>query len=126
MAKLILSASLYIFHSVLLFSSFSTAVPGSNLFYAFANDGVYVIDPEKSFIVNHIRADDVINGTTSPICTSGRQQACNWAVAVSVGVKYLYAADFLGRRVLVLDIETQKFVQEITTDDYPYQLKYVR
>ena len=108
-----------------LFSS-STAVPGANLFYAFANDGVYVIDPETPSVVNHIRADDVINGTMSPICTSGRQQACNWGGAVTVGVKYIYAADFLGRRVLVLDIATQKFVQEITTDDYPYQLKYVR
>ena len=96
------------------------------MFYALANDGVYVINPETSSTVNHIEANDVINGTTSTICTSGRKQACNWGGAVSVGVKYIYAADFLGRRILVLDIATQKFVQEITTDDYPYQLKYVR
>jgi len=103
-----------------------TAVQGGNMFYVFGNDGVYVINPETSSTVKHIRADDVINGTASPICTNGRQRACNWGGAVSVNLKYIYAADFLGRRVLVLDIAEQKFVQEIATDDYPYQLKYFR
>ena len=96
------------------------------MFYVFGNDGVYVINPETSSTVKHIRADDVINGTASPICTNGRQRACNWGGAVSVNLKYIYTADFLGRRVLVLDIAEQKFVQEIATDDYPYQLKYFR
>lgn len=96
------------------------------MFYVFANDGVYVINPETSSTVNHIRADDVINATTSVICTNGRQRACNWGGAVSVNFKYIYAADFLGQRVLVLDIEAQMFVQEVATEDYPYQLKYFR
>lgn len=96
------------------------------MFYVFANDGVYVIDPETLSTVTHIRADDIINGTASPICTSGRERACNWGGAVSVNLKYIYAADFLGRRILVLDIAAQKFVQEVATDDYPYKLKNFR
>lgn len=103
-----------------------TAVHRGNMFYVFANDGVYVINPETSSTVNHIRADEVINGTTTPICTNGRQRACNWGGAVSVNFKYIYVGDFLGKRVLVLDIAEQKFVQEVVTDDYPYQLKYLR
>ena len=96
------------------------------MFYVFANDGVYVINPEKSTTVNHIRADDVINGTTKPICTRSQQKACNWGGAVSVNLIYVYVADFLGQRVLVLDIAAQKFVEEVPTDYYPYQLKYLR
>ena len=96
------------------------------MFYVFGNDGLYVINPETSSTVNHIQANDVINGTASAICTSGRQRACNWGGAVSVNFKYIYVADFLGQRVLVLDIAAQTFVQEVATDDYPYQLKYFR
>ena len=96
------------------------------MFYVFASDGVYVINPETSSTVNHIQADDVINGTLSAICTSGRQRACNWGGAVNVNFKHIYAADFLGKRVLVLDVVAQTFVQEIAIDDYPYQLKYFR
>ena len=105
---------------------FSIAVQGGNLFYVFANDGVYVINPETSTTVNHIRADDVINGTTKPVCTRSQQKACNWGGAVSVNLMYVYVADFLGQRVLVLDIAAQKFVEEVPTDYYPYQLKYLR
>lgn len=96
------------------------------MFYVFANDGVYIINPETSSTVNHIQADDVINGTVSAICTSGRQRTCNWGGAVKVNLKHIYAADFLGKRVLVLDVVAQKFVLEIAIDDYPYQLKYFR
>lgn len=96
------------------------------MFYVFANDGVYVINPETSTTVNHIRADDVINGTTKPICTRSQQKACNWGGAVSVNLIYVYVADFLGQRVLVLDIAAQKFFEEVPTDYYPYQLKYLR
>lgn len=103
-----------------------SAAEGGNMFYVFGNDGVYIINPETSSIVNHIQADDVINGTVSAICTSGRQRACNWGGAVKVNLKHIYAADFLGKRVLVLDVVAQKFVQEIAIDDYPYQLKYFR
>ena len=105
---------------------FLIAVQGGNMFYVFANDGVYVINPETSTTVNHIRADDVINGTTKPICTRSQQKACNWGGAVSVNLIYVYVADFLGQRVLVLDIAAQKFVEEVPTDYYSYQLKYLR
>ena len=101
-------------------------VQGGEAFYAFANDGVYVINPENLSAVSHIPADDVINGTQSTICTRGRDRACNWGGAVNINSKHLYAADFLGQRVLVLDVAAQKFVQEVKIDDYPYQLKYFR
>lgn len=101
-------------------------VKGGEAFYAFANDGVYVINPENLSAVSHIPADDVINGTQSTICTRGRDRACNWGGAVNINSKHLYAADFLGQRVLVLDVAAQKFVQEVKIDDYPYQLKYFR
>ena len=45
---------------------------------------------------------------------------------MSVNLNYIYVADFLGRRVLVLDIAAQKFVEIVATDDYPYQLNYIR
>ena len=45
---------------------------------------------------------------------------------MNINSKHLYAADFLGQRVLVLDVAAQKFVQEVKIDDYPYQLKYFR
>lgn len=102
------------------------AIPGSRMFYAFANDGVYVIDPKTVSTVTRISADDVINGTSSPICTRARERPCSWGGAVSVNSQYIYAADFLGRRILVLDIASQRFVQEVPTDDFPYKLKYFR
>lgn len=102
------------------------AIPGSHMFYVFANDGVHVIDPKTASTVTHISADHAINGTSSSICTGTRERPCNWGGAVSVNSQYIYAADFLGRRILVLDIAAQKFVQEVPTEDFPYKLKYFR
>lgn len=96
------------------------------MFYVFANDGVHVIDPKTASTVTHISADHVINGTSSSICTGTRDRPCNWGGAVSVNSQYIYAADFLGRRILVLNIAAQRFVQEVPTEDFPYKLKYFR
>lgn len=96
------------------------------MLYVFANDGVFIINPENLSAVSRIPADDVINGSQSAICTSGRDRACNWGGAVSVNFKYVYAADFLGQRVLVFDVTSQNFVQEVKIEGYPYQLKYFR
>ena len=96
------------------------------MFYVFANDGVFIINPENLSAVSRIPADDVINGSQSTICTSGRDRACNWGGAVSVNFKYVYAADFLGQRVLVFDVASQNFVQEVKIEGYPYQIKYFR
>ncbi|XP_067052687.1 follistatin-related protein 5-like [Acropora muricata] len=102
------------------------SLKGEEMFYVFANDGVFIINPENLSAVSRIPADDVINGSQSTICTSGRDRACNWGGAVSVNFKYVYAADFLGQRVLVFDVTSQNFVQEVKIEGYPYQLKYFR
>lgn len=96
------------------------------MLYVFANDGVFIINPENLSAVSRIQADDVINGSQSTICTSGQERTCNWGGAVSVNFKYVYAADFLGQRVLVFDVASQNFVQEVKIEGYPYQIKYFR
>lgn len=96
------------------------------LFFVLGNDGVHLIDPATSSLLRHIRHDDVIGSSTSPICTAGQGRQCNWGGAVNVGNKYIYAADFLGSRVVVFDVSLLRAVREIATDEYPFQLTHLK
>jgi len=95
------------------------------LFFAFGNDGIHVINPGTMSLVKYIRASDVISGSTSPICTGSPQKPCTWGGAVNAGNKKIFAADSLGRRLIVVDIATLSVIEEVKAEGYPYNPQYV-
>ena len=114
----VLTETLYSFFSIV-------KARHSNLFFAFGSDGIHVINPATLSLVRHIRAVDVVNGSQSPICTGSPEQPCTWSGAVNAGNQLIYAADALGRRLIVIDIATFSVIEEIPVRGHPYNPQYV-
>ncbi|KAM4052281.1 follistatin-related protein 5 isoform 2-T2 [Anomaloglossus baeobatrachus] len=98
-----------------------------NLFYVFNEDGIKVIQPIECEYQRHIRTTEKIFGTQDEVCPKleGHEaQGCVWASAVLVKDKFIYAAQPLLNRVILVDIQGQKVVQAVNTDPIPVTLHY--
>ncbi|OCT99655.1 follistatin-related protein 5 isoform X1 [Xenopus laevis] len=98
-----------------------------NLFYVFNSDGIKVIQPIECEYQRHIKASEKIFGTQGEVCPKldGQEtQRCQWASAVSVKDKFIYASQPHLNRVLLVDVQTQKVVQTVSTDPFPVKLHY--
>ncbi|XP_063314278.1 follistatin-related protein 5 isoform X1 [Pelobates fuscus] len=98
-----------------------------NLFYVFNKDGIKVIQPVECEYQRHIKASEKIIGTQDEVCpqVEGQEtQSCIWASAVNVKDKFIYVAQPTLNRVLLVDVQTQKVVQAVSTDPVPVKLHY--
>ncbi|XP_035275913.1 follistatin-related protein 5-like isoform X4 [Anguilla anguilla] len=99
----------------------------SNMFYVFYEDGVKVIQPVQCEIQRHIRPSERLLGLQQEVCPKSAgdaEQKCVWASAVNVKDKYIYASQPTLGRVLIVDIQSQKAVQTVSTDPFPVKLLY--
>lgn len=90
------------------------------VFYITGSDGIYVIDPQKSYL------EAKITNTSSPgLCTrsnnSFSKSDCSFSNPCVVS-ESLYLADAPGSAVKVIDLDTQKKTETIITDPAPYGL----
>ncbi|CAN2388740.1 Follistatin-related protein [Pristimantis euphronides] len=98
-----------------------------NLFYVFNEDGIKVIQPIECEYQRHIRTTEKIFGTQDEVCPKleGHEtQECEWASAVIVKDKFIYAAQPMLNRVILVDTQAQKVVQAVNTDPVPVKLHY--
>ncbi|XP_053315992.1 follistatin-related protein 5 isoform X2 [Spea bombifrons] len=98
-----------------------------NLFYVFNKDGIKVIQPVECEYQRHIKTSEKILGTQDEVCPQkeGEEtQGCVWASAVNVKDKFIYVAQPTLNRILLVDVQTQKVVQAVTTDPVPVKLHY--
>ncbi|XP_001624524.2 follistatin-related protein 5 [Nematostella vectensis] len=98
------------------------SVKTRNVFFAFADEGINVIDPVTSSVVHRMRGNDVIQNTATKVCGD---QACSWGDAVAVGSGVIYAADVTNRRLIVVDVSSLEVVEAINVSGFPYDLQYV-
>ncbi|KAM4810396.1 follistatin-related protein 5 isoform 2-T2 [Rhinophrynus dorsalis] len=98
-----------------------------NLFYVFNEDGIKVIQPVECEYQRHIKTSEKILGTQDEVCPKKddeETQTCTWASAVNVKDKFIYVAQPNLNRVLLVDVQTQKVVQAVSTDPVPVKLHY--
>ncbi|XP_031424822.1 follistatin-related protein 5 isoform X2 [Clupea harengus] len=98
-----------------------------NLFYVFYEDGIKVIQPVACEIQRHIKPSEKLLGRQEEVCPKQEgeeEQKCVWSSAVNVKDKFIYATQPLLNRVLIVDIQSQKAVQTVTTDAVPVKLHY--
>ncbi|KAM8938704.1 follistatin-related protein 5 [Pelodytes ibericus] len=98
-----------------------------NLFYVFSRDGIKVIQPIECEYQRHIKTSEKIIGTQDEVCpqVEGEEtQSCVWASAVNVKDKFIYVAQPHLNRILLVDVQTQKVVQAVSTDPVPVKLHY--
>ncbi|KAG8592554.1 hypothetical protein GDO81_000538 [Engystomops pustulosus] len=98
-----------------------------NVFYVFNEDGIKVIQPIECEYQRHIRTTEKIFGTQDEVCPKldGHEtQGCVWASAVIVKDKFIYVAQPMLNRVILVDIQAQKVVQAVNTDPVPVKLHY--
>ncbi|KAG7458761.1 hypothetical protein MATL_G00224060 [Megalops atlanticus] len=99
----------------------------SNMFYVFYEDGIKVIQPVQCEIQRHIKPREKLLGLQEEVCPkseSDPEQRCVWSSAVNVKDKYIYAAQPTLNRVLIVDVQSQKAVQTVSTDPVPVKLHY--
>ncbi|XP_047209731.1 follistatin-related protein 5 isoform X1 [Girardinichthys multiradiatus] len=98
-----------------------------NMFYVFYEDGIKVIQPVACEIQRHIKPSEKLLALQEEVCpTSPGEvvQRCVWSSAVNVKDKFIYVTQPTLDRVLIVDIQTQKAVQTVSTDPYPVKLHY--
>ncbi|KAM3937867.1 follistatin-related protein 5 isoform 2-T2 [Leptodactylus fuscus] len=108
-------------------SARKTRLGFGNLFYVFNEDGIKVIQPIECEYQRHIRTTEKIFGTQDEVCPKleGHEtQGCVWASAVIVKDKFIYAAQPMLNRVILVDMQAQKVVQAVNTDPVPVKLHY--
>ncbi|KFR12597.1 Follistatin-related protein 5, partial [Opisthocomus hoazin] len=59
-----------------------------------------------------------------PIADGDPVQRCVWATAVNVKDKFIYVAQPTLDRILIVDVQSQKVVQAVSTDPVPVKLHY--
>ncbi|XP_048852436.1 follistatin-related protein 5-like isoform X2 [Brienomyrus brachyistius] len=99
----------------------------ANMFYVFYEDGIKVIQPVACEIQRHIKPSEKLLGLQEEVCPKSESfagQKCIWTSAVNVKDKYIYATQPTLNRVLVVDIQSQKAVQTVSTDPVPVKLHY--
>ncbi|MBN3276051.1 FSTL5 protein, partial [Polyodon spathula] len=100
-----------------------------NMFYAFYEDGIKVIQPVECEIQRHIKPSEKLLGFQEEVCPKlegDATQRCAWASAVNVKDKYIYVTQPYLNRVLLIDVHSQKAVQSVSTDPVPVKLHYDR
>nr|XP_023655170.1 follistatin-related protein 5 [Paramormyrops kingsleyae] len=99
----------------------------ANMFYVFYEDGIKVIQPVACEIQRHIKPSEKLLGLQEEVCPKSESfagQKCIWTSAVNVKDKYIYATQPTLNRVLIVDIQSQKAVQTVSTDPVPVKLHY--
>lgn len=85
-----------------------------NMFYVFSDDGIVILHPVDCEIQRHLRPTEKIFMSYEEICPQeegAATQPCEWASAVNVRHRYIYAAQPALSRVLVVDVQAQKVLQ---------------
>ncbi|XP_054550377.1 follistatin-related protein 4 isoform X2 [Talpa occidentalis] len=98
-----------------------------NMFYVFSDDGIISLHPADCEIQRHLKPTEKIFMSYEEICPRGEgdaPQPCQWASAVNVRHRYIYAAQPALNRVLVVDVQAQKVLQSIGVDPLPAKLSY--
>uniref|UniRef100_A0A671RGQ3 Follistatin-like 5 n=1 Tax=Sinocyclocheilus anshuiensis TaxID=1608454 RepID=A0A671RGQ3_9TELE len=98
-----------------------------NMFYVFYEDGIKVIQPVACEIQRHIKPSEKLLGLQEEVCPQvegEKDQKCMWTSAVNVKDKFIYATQPLLNRLLIVDIQSQKAVQTVSTDRVPVKLHY--
>uniref|UniRef100_A0A3B4TZC3 Follistatin-like 5 n=1 Tax=Seriola dumerili TaxID=41447 RepID=A0A3B4TZC3_SERDU len=98
-----------------------------NMFYVFYEDGIKVIQPVACEIQRHIKPSEKLLALQEEVCPMSPGEAvqrCVWSSAVNVKDKFIYVTQPTLDRVLIVDIQSQKAVQTVSTDPYPVKLHY--
>ncbi|XP_028599378.2 follistatin-related protein 5 isoform X3 [Podarcis muralis] len=98
-----------------------------NMFYVFYEDGIKVIQPVECEFQRHIKPSEKLLGFQDEVCpkAEGEEvQQCVWASAVNVKDKFIYVTQPTLDRVLIVDVQSQKVVQAVSTDPIPVKLHY--
>ncbi|XP_058049131.1 follistatin-related protein 5 [Ahaetulla prasina] len=98
-----------------------------NMFYVFYEDGIKVIQPVECEFQRHIKPNEKLLGFQDEVCpkTDGDEvQQCIWASAANVKDKFIYVTQPTLDRVLIVDVQSQKVVQAVSTDPVPVKLHY--
>ncbi|MXQ82173.1 hypothetical protein E5288_WYG007942 [Bos mutus] len=100
-----------------------------NMFYVFYEDGIKVIQPIECEFQRHIKPSEKLLGfqASDEVCPKAEGdeiQRCVWASAVNVKDKFIYVTQPTLDRVLVVDVQSQKVVQAVSTDPVPVKLHY--
>ncbi|KAM9832922.1 follistatin-related protein 5 isoform 1-T2 [Syngnathus typhle] len=98
-----------------------------NMFYVFYQDGIKVIQPVACEIQRHIKPSEKLLALKEEVCPASEDdevQKCVWSAAVNVKDKFIYAAQPTLDRLLIVDVQSQKAVQTVSTDPYPVKLHY--
>ncbi|KAF3694180.1 Follistatin-related protein 5 Follistatin-like protein 5 Precursor [Channa argus] len=108
-------------------SARKTCLGVSNMFYVFYEDGIKVIQPVACEIQRHIKPSEKLLALQEEVCPSSPGEAvqrCVWSSAVNIKDKFIYVTQPTLDRVLIVDIQSQKAVQTVSTDPYPVKLHY--
>uniref|UniRef100_A0A8C6HUD0 Follistatin-related protein 5 n=1 Tax=Mus spicilegus TaxID=10103 RepID=A0A8C6HUD0_MUSSI len=98
-----------------------------NMFYVFYEDGIKVIQPTECEFQRHIKPSEKLLGFQDEVCPKAEEdevQRCVWASAVNVKDKFIYVAQPTLDRILIVDVQSQKVVQAVSTDPVPVKLHY--
>ncbi|XP_061747730.1 follistatin-related protein 5 isoform X2 [Nerophis ophidion] len=98
-----------------------------NMFYVFYEDGIKVMEPVACEIQRHIKPSEKLLALQEELCPVSEDdiiQQCVWSSAVNVKDKFIYATQPTLDRVLIVDIQSQKAIQTVSTDPYPVKLHY--
>ncbi|PKU47843.1 follistatin-related protein 5 isoform x2 [Limosa lapponica baueri] len=98
-----------------------------NMFYVFYEDGIKVIQPVECEFQRHIKPSEKLLGFQDEVCPKADAdpvQQCVWATAVNVKDKFIYVSQPTLDRVLIVDVQSQKVVQAVSTDPVPVKLHY--
>ncbi|XP_038611268.1 follistatin-related protein 5 isoform X2 [Tachyglossus aculeatus] len=98
-----------------------------NMFYVFYEDGIKVIQPIECEFQRHIKPSEKLLGLQDEVCPQAEGEAvqrCVWASAVNVKDKFIYVSQPTLDRVLIVDVQSQKVVQAVSTDPVPVKLHY--
>nr|XP_020825373.1 follistatin-related protein 5 isoform X4 [Phascolarctos cinereus] len=98
-----------------------------NMFYVFYEDGIKVIQPIECEFQRHIKPSEKLLGFQDEVCPQAEGdtvQQCVWASAVNVKDKFIYVTQPTLDRVLIVDVQSQKVVQAVSTDPVPVKLHY--
>ncbi|XP_072857607.1 follistatin-related protein 5 isoform X4 [Pogona vitticeps] len=98
-----------------------------NMFYVFYEDGIKVIQPVECEFQRHIKPSEKILGFQDEVCPKAEGddiQRCVWASAANVKDRFIYVTQPTLDRVLIVDVQSQKVVQAVSTDPVPVKLHY--
>ncbi|KAJ8266883.1 hypothetical protein GJAV_G00135770 [Gymnothorax javanicus] len=108
-------------------SAKKTRLSVGNLFYVFSDEGITILQPSECEIRRRIKRTERILASYEEMCPKAGGDVphrCEWASAVSVRNRYIYTAQPLQNRLLIVDVQAQKVAQVVQTDPVPVKLHY--